>query len=101
MARSTGQDSTNGSEATATKGKYTVLEAIDATVPATDEGGEAQTVRAFVPKGEVTARSKNDAIRTAFNEGVIEGAGEYAAVTTRSFAPIKVEPKTRTALSWG
>lgn len=85
------------------KGKYTVLEAMEVQLPIAEdapEGTEAQTVTAFVAKGEVEARSKNDAIRTAFNENVIQGAGTYAAVVTRSFAPVKVEPKQRTALSW-
>lgn len=105
MARNTdGAGTAEQTPAKQAKGKYTVLEVIDAQVstPGEGEGAEptVEQVRAFVSKGEVTARSKNDAIRTAFNEGVISGAGEYAAVTSRSFAPIKVEPKTRTALSW-
>jgi hypothetical protein len=109
MAKNTGstQGEGNGTQASATRGKYTVLEAQDVqvTVPVPEGAAEGtepttDTVQAYVAKGEVTARSKNDAIRTAFNEGLIEGAGTYAAVTSRSFAPVKVEPKVRTALSW-
>lgn len=99
-----GQTGTDGAEKPKVqKGKYTVLEAQDVTLPLADdapEGTEPQTVQAFVSKGEVEARSKNDAIRTAFNENVISGAGTYAAVVSRSFAPVKVEPKQRTALTW-
>jgi hypothetical protein len=87
------------------KGKYTVLEQITVSLPTGEpapEGGEKPTraTDTFVKRGEVEARSKNDAIRQAFNEGLIEGQGTYAAVTSRSFAPVKVEPKQRTALTW-
>lgn len=86
------------------KGDYTILEEVEVTVPGEPtENGEPTPevkVKSYVIRGEVKARSKNDAIRQAYNESVISGQGTFAAVTTRSFQPVKVEPKVRTALSW-
>lgn len=98
MARSTQNGDT--ADTKAPKGQYTVLEQITVSVPGEGEGADPVEQAVFIVKGEVTARSKNDAIRTAFNESKISGAGTYAAVTSRSFNPVKVEPKQRTALSW-